>query len=411
MTETIFRNARVLDVAEGIYVDGQSVLVRGGRIAAVAADAHRQAGSDAEEIDVKGRVLMPGLCDAHVHVTAYTADFAALEVSAPTYVAIQSSELLNNMTKRGFTTVRDAGGADWGLAQAVSEGRITGPRLLYCGHALSQTGGHGDMRGPGRHALYQCACCCISLGKICDGVPAMRLACREEIRRGATHIKLMVSGGVASPTDRIDSTQLAMEEIIAACEEADAANIPVMAHAYTSRAIVRALEAGVDSIEHGNLLDEQAVAKLLEFDRWLVPTLSTYWALADEGPEAGMPPELNKKVYDVLDAGAHALEIAASAGVRLVYGTDLLGIMQRHQLNEFAIRAKVQSPIDILRAATTEAANLFRMSGEIGEVREGFLADLLIVDGDVLNSVDPWSRPEESIRLVMKEGAVQVAKG
>jgi imidazolonepropionase-like amidohydrolase len=230
------------------------------------------------------------------------------------------------------------------------------------------------------------------LGTVCDGIPEMRKACREEIRRGATHLKLMVSGGVASPTDRIDSTQFALEEIRAACEEAEAANIPVMAHAYTSRAIVRALECGVDSIEHGNLLDQDAVDTLLRLDRWLVPTMSVYRALAEEGVEAGMPPELNAKVADVLDSGRDALRLAAQGGVKLVYGTDLLGQMQRHQLNEFALRSEF-------------------MADRIGQVKEGMLADLLIVDGDVLDSVAPWADAENTIRMVMKEGVVQVAKG
>jgi imidazolonepropionase-like amidohydrolase len=408
--ETLFRNARVLDVAAGVYLDNQSVLVRDGKIVAVAKDAHQRASTEAETIDVKGRVLMPGLCDGHVHVTAFTADFAMLGRTAPTYVSIRSSELLKGMTERGFTTVRDAGGADWGLAKAVNEGRILGPRLLHCGRALSQTGGHADMRGPGEQNLDQCLCCS-GLGTVCDGIPEMRKACREEIRRGATHLKLMVSGGVASPTDRIDSTQFALEEIRAACEEAEAANIPVMAHAYTSRAIVRALECGVDSIEHGNLLDQDAVDTLLRLDRWLVPTMSVYRALAEEGVEAGMPPELNAKVADVLDSGRDALRLAAQGGVKLVYGTDLLGQMQRHQLNEFALRSEFLAPIDIIRSATTEAANLFRMADRIGQVKEGMLADLLIVDGDVLDSVAPWADAENTIRMVMKEGVVQVAKG
>lgn len=410
MTETIFRNARVLDVAAGQYVDGQSVLVRDGRIVAVSADAHGMAAADATQIDVNGRVLMPGLCDGHVHVTAIVPDFALLGRMSPSYVTVKSSEILAGMTARGFTTVRDAGGADWGLARAIAEGALVGPRLLYCGHALSQTGGHGDMRGPGEHNLDQCLCCS-GLGHVCDGVPEMRRACREEIRKGATHLKLMVSGGVASPTDRIDSTQFAVEELLAACEEANAANIPVMAHAYTGRAISRALEAGVSSIEHGNLLDDGAIETLLRLDRWLVPTLATYHALAAEGIDAGMPAHLHKKVYDVLDAGTEALRMATKAGVKMVYGSDLLGTMQRHQLTEFAIRGAVQQPIDILRAATTEAANLFRMADRIGQVKEGFMADLLIVDGDVLHSVEPWSRPEETIRMVMKEGVVQVSRG
>lgn len=410
MTETVFRNARVLDVVAGVYRDNLSVWVKDGRIAAVGNDAHRRAGPSAEEIDIGGRVLMPGLCDAHVHVTAVTADFAQLAKTSPMYVSARSAEIMAGMTARGFTTVRDAGGADWGLARAVSEGSILGPRLLYCGKALSQTGGHGDMRGPGEHGDHACPCCA-GLGTVCDGVPEVRRACRDEIRKGATHLKLMASGGVASPTDRIDSCQFAMEELRAACEEAENANIPVMAHAYTSREAVRALEAGVSSIEHGNRLDAEAMQTFVKLDRWLVPTLATYHALAAEGVEAGMPAELNKKVYDVLDAGTEALRMAVKAGVRLAYGSDLLGTMHRRQLTEFAIRAAVQQPIEILRAATTEAAALFRMSDRIGRIEEGLIADLLVVDGDVLHSVDCWSRPEDSIRLVMKNGRIQVSRG
>ena len=165
------------------------------------------------------------------------------------------------MLRRGFTTVRDVGGADYGLAQAIEEGYLEGPRLIFGGKALSQTGGHGDVRGPGRQAYDPCSCCS-GLGVICDGVDAVRKAAREEIRRGASHLKLMLSGGVASPTDRVDSVQFSREEIRAAVEEAEAANLYVAGHAYTSRAINRGLECGVRSIEHGNLMDDQQPAPL-----------------------------------------------------------------------------------------------------------------------------------------------------
>src|SRR5262249_36558773 len=152
---------------------------------------------DGPEFDLKGRTLMPGLCDGHVHVTAISADFAKLNRTPPSYVASQARHILHGMLMRGFTTVRDAGGADFGLAQAVAEGLMPGPRLLFCGHALSQTGGHADIRGAGEGSFNDCVCCA-GLGVVCDGVPEMRRACREEIRKGATHIKLMVSGGIAS---------------------------------------------------------------------------------------------------------------------------------------------------------------------------------------------------------------------
>jgi imidazolonepropionase-like amidohydrolase len=349
-------------------------------------------------------VLMPGLCDGHVHVTAISADFATLTRTPPSYITAKASTILHGMLMRGFTTVRDAGGADYGLARAVEEGLLPGPRILFCGHALSQTGGHGDVRGAGENSLNQCFCCA-GFGLIADGVDALRRACREEIRKGATQLKLMVSGGVASPTDRIDSTQFSIDELRAAVEEAEAANIPVMAHAYTARAINRALRCGVDSIEHGNLLDDSSVALFRETGKFLVPTLSTYRALADEGLAAGMPAELHAKVFQVLDAGLRALERAHRGGVTLVYGSDLLGPMHRHQLLEFALRGEVQAPIDVIRAATVNAAALFRRAGDLGVVAPGARADLLVIEGDPLRDLAVLRDPERNLRAIMKDGA------
>ncbi len=400
--DLLFCNAQVLDVVGGTYQPGRFVMVRDGRIAEISG---MRPGFDGPVIDLKGRVLMPGLCDAHVHVTAITADFAALARMSPAYIAIGATRVLRDMLMRGFTTVRDAGGADYGLATAVEEGLIPGPRLLFCGHALSQTGGHGDVRGPGEMTLNACLCCS-GFGFVCDGVDAIRKACREEIRKGATHLKLMVSGGVASPTDRIDSTQFSLDEIHAATEEAEAANVPVMAHAYTARAIKRALRGGVSSIEHGNLLDESCVSVFHETGAFLVPTLSTYGALAEEGIAAGLPKAMHAKVFDVLDAGLRALETAHRGGVKLAYGTDLLGIMHRHQLREFALRREVQTPIEVIRAATVDAAALFRMSGEIGVVAPGARADLLVVDGDPLADLGVLQDPPRFLKAVVKGGVL-----
>ncbi|HLI11754.1 MAG TPA: amidohydrolase family protein [Alphaproteobacteria bacterium] len=401
MTKLLLKNALLLDAEAGELIPDRHVLIEDGRIRAV--DTAVPKAADADVLDLKGRVLMPGLCDAHVHVTAATPDFALLTRWSPSYVAVRAGEILHAMLMRGFTTVRDAGGADFGLADAIEEGVISGPRLRFCGHALSQTGGHGDMRQRGEHALDECLCCA-GLGRICDGVAEMRRACRDEIRKGAHQIKLMVSGGVSSPTDRITSTQFAAEEITAAVEEAEAADIYVMAHAYTARAINRALECGVRSIEHGNLLDESSIALFRAKDAFLVPTLSTYRALAEEGVAAGMPARLVDKVHDVLDAGMRALELAHRHGVRMAYGTDLLGAMHRHQLREFAIRAEVQRPADIIRAATVNAADLFRMRGEIGVIAPGARADLLVLDGNPLEDLGVLQAPERHLRLILKDG-------
>ncbi len=401
MTDIIFSNASILDTLGGEIGAERHLRVAEGRIQEISESPITSSG--ARNIDLRGKVLMPGLCDAHIHVNALSPDFAAISRLSPTYVAARAGEIMHAMLRRGFTTVRDAGGADHGIARAVEEGLLSGPRILFCGHALSQTGGHGDMRAPGENAFEGCLCCS-GVGAICDGIAEVQRACREEIRKGATQIKLMVSGGVASPTDRIGSTQFSLEEITAAVEEAEAAEIYVMAHAYTARAVNRALACGVRSIEHGNLIDEDSVALFRKHDAFLVPTLSTYHALAREGVEAGLPKELHAKIYDVLDAGSKALELAHRSGVKLVYGTDLLGSMHKYQMTEFAIRGEIQKPIDVIRAATCNAAELFNEVGEVGVVAPGARADLLIIDGNPLDDIGLMQDPERNFKAIVKGG-------
>ena len=401
MPALLFENATVLDVAAGTLVPDRQVLVIDGRIADV--DTRTARPADAAVFDLRGLIVMPGLCDAHVHVTAATADFAAMSRWSPFYMAAHAGEILKGMLARGFTTVRDAGGCDYGLAEAVEHGLFAGPRVRFCGRALSQTGGHADMRGRGEHTLEGCFCC-PGLGHVADGVSEVRRACRHEIRKGAHQIKLMVAGGVASPTDRITSTQFSEEEIRAAVEEAEAASIYTMGHAYTGRAVNRALRCGVRSIEHGNLIDDESVRLFREHDAFLVPTLSTYHALAEEGVEAGLPAALHAKVFEVLDAGMRALERAYRGGVKMAYGTDLLGAMHRHQLREFALRGEVQPPLDVIRAATTTAAELLGMVGEIGVTAPGARADLLVVDGNPLDDLGVLQSPETRLKAVLKDG-------
>ena len=397
-----FENAAVLDAERGTLVPDRSVLIDSSQIAQIGPSSEVHSGVD-RTIDVRGRVLMPGLIDCHVHVTAATANFAEIEEWSPFYLAARSAKIMGGMLQRGFTTVRDAAGADFGLARAVQEGLVDGPRLIFGGRGLSQTGGHGDGRSSGRTA--QEAGYSYTTGNVvCDGVPEVRRTVREEIKRGAQHIKLMLSGGVASPTDRVDSIQFSVDEIRAAVEEAEAANLYVLGHAYTSRAINRGLECGVRSIEHGNLMDASSPPLFLSHGAFYVPTLVTYSALAEHGLASGLPEVSHRKIFDVLDAGLRALEMADRAGVSIAYGTDLLGAMHPFQNREFKIRAEVQAPASILRAATVTAARLLRMEGQVGVISPGAYADLLIVDANPLEDIGVLADPDTHVQLIMKAG-------
>ncbi|THV21789.1 metal-dependent hydrolase family protein, partial [Glycomyces paridis] len=363
--------------------------------------------AEARVVDLAGRTLMPGLIDCHAHVNAHSANLPGLADESPAYVALLAANEMRAMLHRGFTTVRDPGGADFGLHEAVAQGIVDGPRLYFGGKALSQTGGHGDGRPRGR-SVRDDHQCCPDMSTVCDGVDEVRRAAREQLRTGAHHVKIMLSGGVASPTDRIDSTQFSLEEIRAIVEEAEAANRYVAGHAYTARAINRGLEAGVRSIEHGNLLDESSVELFLERDAFLVPTLVTYDRMAAEGAEHGLPEASLAKNPLVLDAGLKALDLAHRAGVNLCYGSDLLGGMRRHQLREFTIRGAVQPAADVIRSATVTAARLLGEDGRLGRIVPGALADMLVLDGDPLEDLAVLTDPEERLKMVVQGGAVKL---
>ncbi|MBS1106651.1 MAG: amidohydrolase [Deltaproteobacteria bacterium] len=403
MSQILFENAALLDVARGERRPGTSVLVEGDRIAEVSDGTLRAPG--ARRIDLAGRTLMPGLIDAHVHAVLTTMDLAALEKKPVTLVANEARVVLEAMLRRGFTTVRDAGGADWGLAQAVERGLIRGPRLFFSGRVLSQTGGHGDF-SPREDAPRLCACSIRSSGfsHVADGVDAVRKAAREELRRGAFQVKIMASGGVASPTDPIWNLQYSPDEMRAIVEEARGWRTYALAHAYTPEAIARAVRAGVRSIEHGNLIDTETAALMAREGAFLVPTLVTYFKIEELGRALGFPAVSQRKVKDVLDAGLASLEIAKAAGVAIGFGTDLLGETHPHQNQEFAIRARVLSSAEILRSATLVNAALLRREGELGVVAAGALADLLVVDGDPLADVTLLAEPGKNLSAVMKGG-------
>jgi imidazolonepropionase-like amidohydrolase len=397
---TLFTNGLFLDVQAGTYREGD-LHVNDGFVA----EPGSPLPSDARRVDLGGAYVLPGLIDSHVHVTASSADLADLARLPVTYTAHHTARLLGDMLDRGFTTVRDMAGGDYGTWRALEEGLIRGPRLFDAGRALSQTGGHGDHRGPGEH-LLDTHPGASEASTIVDGVDQVRRAAREELRRGAHHIKVMAGGGVASPTDRIDSTQFSADELEAAVDEARAANRYVAAHAYTPESITRSLQAGIRTIEHGNLLDA-ATAKLFQ-DAYLVMNLVTYWALQTEGREFGLPEASFRKVGDVLDGGMRALELAHASGIKIGYGTDLLGGMQRHQSQEFLIRAEIQAPIDIIRSATTVGAEILGMSGKLGTLQPGAFADFVAVARDPLEDIAALADPA-AIKYVAKNGRVELS--
>ncbi len=397
-------NARPFDSASGWVGPLSQIVIEGERIVAITAEPLQV--DDAQVIDVGGRVVLPGLIDAHVHVVAASHDLTALGLQPPSLVTAQASAIMRGMLHRGFTTVRDAAGADFGLQEAQSRGLFEGPRLYIAGFPVSQTGGHADMRPKGvRTREMFCACAGLGLiGAIADGVGEVRRAVREQVRNGANQIKIMAGGGISSPTDPLEGTQFSVDELRAACEEAEAANLYVMAHAYSPRAVTRAVQAGVRSIEHGNLIDVATAREMKRCGAFLVPTLSTYAALADEGTRLGWSAAMMDKLATVQRRGIESVRIALDEGVPVVFGTDLLGHMHDRQSGEFDLRLQAMSPVQALQSATIVAARLMRAEGDIGALVPGAWADLLVVEGDPTASLDMLTRPAAGIRLLMQGG-------
>jgi imidazolonepropionase-like amidohydrolase len=403
MGVTILRNASVLDAERGELAEGRSVVVDGARIAEVGPGLTGP--DDAVVLDVAGRTVMPGLIDAHTHPAIVDMDVFDMAEWPPSYVAARASRALAGMLARGFTTIRDVGGGDLGLARAVEEGYFAGPRIRYGGKQLSQTGGAGDWRAPSRR-VYDDNYYSPAIGVICDGVPEVRRAVREEVRRGAHHIKIYLSGAVDSPSDRVDSTQFSLEELRAIVEEATAANIYVAGHAYTSRAINRGLECGVRSIEHGNLMDSSSIPLFRQYGAFYVPTIVTYRALAAKSRAGLLPAGIADKLGEVIDGAIGALELAHRADLPIVYGTDLFADLHDQQLQEFVIRSEVQPPADLIRSATTTAARLLGLTGEVGVVAPGAFADLLVIDGNPLDDIRVLTTPQRTLKLIMKSGQI-----
>ena len=402
MSATLFANARILDGRVDGGIEGH-VLVEEGRIKEVS-DKPISA-TAARQVDLAGRTLMPGLIDAHVHVISTTVNFGLNALLPDAVIAFPSARIMNAMLMRGFTTIRDLGGATQGLRVAWEEGGFDGPRMVLCGKAISSTGGHSDGRGryDGRDMAYleqRLGC----LGRIADGVDAVRRACREEIKAGADYIKIMANGGVASPTDPIAFLGYSMDEMRAAVEEAAMAQTYVAAHLYTDEAISRAVDAGVRSLEHCNLIEEATARKAAKAGAIACPTLVTYEALKNEGASYGLGAESVAKIDTVRLAGLASLEKMQRAGLTMAYGSDLLAEMHRHQSDEFVIRGRVLPAMEVIRSTTVHAAKLLRMEGQIGIVEPGAFGDLVVVEGDPLKDLSLLTGQGKHLSAIMQGG-------
>ncbi len=403
MTQLLLRNFLLLAPEHDELLPGHELLVEGERIREVSASPIRA--SDATVVDGGGRTLMPGLIDAHVHVFLSEVFLRRLEDMPLTLMTARAAASMHAMLDRGFTSVRDTGGADWGIKAAVDQGFIAGPRLFIAGRAIGPTGGHSDGRRRTATTLT-CHCCnalAFTMG-IADGETGVRKAVREEMRQGADHVKIMMSGGVASPYDPLDSLQFSPGEVAAAVEEATAFGRYVCAHAYTPEAITRAAHAGVRTIEHGNLIDEASAKLMAAKDMFLVANLVTYYAMRERAAEFGMTADMLAKNDLVIEGGLRSLEICRRAGVPVAYGSDLLGVLQAEQSREFTIRAEVEKPIDIIRSATTVGARVLRREGQLGCLKPDAWADLIVVNGNPLKDLSLLEHQGRNLDAIVKGG-------
>ena len=403
---TVLANAFLIDCTGNEPMEGAAVVVEGERIKDVVRSG--KVGSlkgKVDTLDLKGDTLMPGLTDAHVHICAVDGNITDQHrYHPPSLIAAKSLKRIEQALLQGFTTVRDAGGADWGFREAVNQGLVQGPRLLVSGQYLSQTGGHGDKRR--RAEWIEPVDCCIGMiGSIADGEAEVRKAVREQLRRDVDQIKVMASGGAMSPADELDTTQFTVAELRAAVEEAAAVGKYVLAHAYSGAAVTNAVEAGVRSIEHGNLIDEAAAKALKAAGAFLVPTMVTYEAIWREGKAHGIGDHQLQKINVARERSVESLALARRLDLKIGSGSDLLGDMMAHRAAELELKGQVLTPMEVLVSATRTNAELFRMQDRIGTVEPGKLADLLVVKGNPLRDLRLFQNPG-NLLLIMKGGVI-----
>jgi imidazolonepropionase-like amidohydrolase len=400
----VLKNARIIDATGADPIETGTVVIEGDRIKEMLEGAPGAVPAGAEVVNCGGRTLLPGLIDAHVHICAFEADLAEMKRrNYPSMNVIRSLTVLKETLDQGFTTVRDLGGADCGFREAVAGGYVPGPRLKVCGKGLSQTGGHGDARLPTETYIPEPTDVGMG-GFIVDGVDACRFAVRENLRNGVDFIKVMAGGGCMSPSDAIDTAQYSLEELQAVVQETENAGTYVAAHCYSDKSVMKAVKAGIRTIEHGNLMTDTAAEALKTAGAYLVPTIVTYVAMGRMGPELGVPKVFMDKMLTARDMALEALETAHRAGCRIGAGSDLLGPMQVYKGETLALQAKVQGAMGAIVATTKTNAEILCIEQDLGTIEAGKLADLILVDGDPLADISLIQNYREKIPMIIQGG-------
>lgn len=406
MATCLIKNAVVFDGSSPELTEGD-VVVENGRIADI---GQGLTSADAVTIDLRGQTLMPGIIDAHVHVYASELNLTSNMRRPWTYLAQYAHGFLGNMLSYGVTSIRDVGGGDHGLAQAIANGLVRGPRLFYGGRVLSTTGGHADWR-PGHeddpsHQLCNCGAIDQKLAILADGPEGVLRAVREELRRGADHIKILASGGVASPNDPVDNLQFTDDEIRTVCDEANRHGRYVAAHCHPAAAIERSVRLGVRTIEHGTLIDDVTAQYVARQGAYVVPTMAVIYAFHEDGVKLGLPPASVRKVGEIVGHALSGMERMKKAGCKIGFGTDLLGPQHTRHGTEFTLRKSVFTPLEILRQATSMNAEILNRAGDIGCVRVGARADLIAVRGNPLEDIELLTAQGRNLSLIMRDGVM-----